>query len=173
MRNCAIFVGRRPIIGGGRLTDRVHAVFIEIPGFRKRAEECRTQLEKWLYTLKNMEKLQENPFKDDSKIFEEVERKMELVGLTPREYEQYRNSLDLYLVNKLIVETAEKEGRQEGERRGERRGLKRGRLEERLRNAKAMWAEGIPMAQITKITGLTAKDIVGDRDEDVAVPAPV
>ena len=115
-----------------------------------------------------MEKLQENPFKDDSKIFEEVERKMELVGLTPREYEQYRNSLDLYLVNKLIVETAEKEGRQEGERRG----LKRGRLEERLRNAKAMWAEGIPMAQITKITGLTAKDIVGDRDEDVAVPAP-
>ena len=116
-----------------------------------------------------MEKLQENPFSDDSKIFEEVERKMELVGLTPREYEQYRNSLDLYLVNKLIVETAEKEGRQEGERRG----LKRGRLEERIRNAKAMWAEGIPMAQITKITGLTAKDIVGDRDEDIAVPAPV
>lgn len=163
--------------GSGELTGRIRAVFLELPSFRKREGECRTQLEKWLFILKNMEKLKEIPFKDESEIFREVEEKMNTVGLTPEEYDRYWNSLDLYRVNRSMMETARKDGIQMGERRGMRKGrkegMKEGEMRERLRTARAMLEEGFTIAQVTRITGLTPKDINGGSGDGSFVPMPV
>ncbi|MCP3655813.1 MAG: Rpn family recombination-promoting nuclease/putative transposase, partial [Herbaspirillum sp.] len=47
------------------------------------------------------------------------------------------------------------EGREEGKQIGEERGLKKGKIE----TAKAMLIEGIPIATIAKVTGLTEEEI--------------
>ncbi len=163
--------------GSGELTGRIRAVFLELPAFRKTASECNTQLEKWLFILNNMEKINEIPFKDDNEIFREVEEKMHTVGLTPEEYDRYWNSLDLYLVNKSMMETAEEDGVKKGLRKGLKEGRKEGRKEgqmiERLKNARAMLAEGIPMKQVTKITGLTPKDFNGGSGDSGLISLPV
>lgn len=137
------------------------------------ASECNTQLEKWLFILNNMEKINEIPFKDYNEIFREVEEKMRTVGLTPEEYDRYWNSLDLYLVNKSMMETAEEDGVKKGLRKGRKEGRKEGQMIERLKNARAMLAEGIPMKQVTKITGLTPKDINGGPGDSGLISLPV
>ena len=120
-----------------------------------------------------MEKINEIPFKDYNEIFREVEEKMRTVGLTPEEYDRYWNSLDLYLVNKSMMETAEEDGVKKGLRKGRKEGRKEGQMIERLKNARAMLAEGIPMKQVTKITGLTPKDINGGPGDSGLISLPV
>ena len=52
-----------------------------------------------------------------------------------------------------------REGRQEGKQEGLQEGLQEGRGEEKRSIARAMKADGIPVVQISKFTGLTPEEI--------------
>ena len=44
-----------------RMTDKLEFVFVEVAKFSKREDELETDLDKWLYLLKNMSTLLERP----------------------------------------------------------------------------------------------------------------
>ena len=46
-------------------TDRIRLIYIEFPFFTKTEQECGTELEQWIYILKNMETLEKMPFKNE------------------------------------------------------------------------------------------------------------
>ena len=44
-----------------QMTDKLEFVFVEVAKFNKREDELETDLDKWLYLLKNMSTLPERP----------------------------------------------------------------------------------------------------------------
>ena len=53
---------------------KLNFVFVELPKFRKTAEELETNADKWLFSLKNLSKLEERPESVQGKVFEKLFR---------------------------------------------------------------------------------------------------
>ena len=54
--------------------------------------KCVTELDRWMYILKNMAHLSEIPWKDENEIFAEIAQVMRVDALTPEEREAYEKS---------------------------------------------------------------------------------
>ena len=52
-----------------RMTDKLEFVFVEVAKFNKREDELETDLDKWLYLLKNMSTLLERPAALRDRVF--------------------------------------------------------------------------------------------------------
>ena len=94
--------------------DKLAFVYAEMPKFNKTIEELDTNIDKWLYVLKNISKLQELPEKLRNKIFMKFFDQAEIANYTKEEYWAYQESLKIYRDNKAVLKTAKEEGRKEG-----------------------------------------------------------
>ena len=118
-------------------------IFLQLPYFRKAEDECETDFERWIYVLKNMDKLQRMPFKLRKAVFQRLEDIVDIASLSKEDRIKYDESIKVYRDN-LVTEAYARE---------------QGREQERLKNARGMKAEGIDAAVIAKITGLTINEI--------------
>ncbi|MCI7654026.1 MAG: hypothetical protein MSS51_07110, partial [Bacteroidales bacterium] len=75
----------------------------------------------------------------------------EIAKYSPKERQDYEDSLRVYRDMKNVLDTAELKGL--------KKGLEQGAFEERRKNAKAMKALGLPLETIAKVTGMSAEDI--------------
>ena len=98
--------------------DKLAFVYAEMPKFNKTIEELDTNIDKWLYVLKNISKLQELPEKLRNKIFMKFFDQAEIANYTKEEYWAYQESLKIYRDNKAVLKTAIEEGRKEGRKEG-------------------------------------------------------
>jgi len=88
--------------------------FVELPRFRKTAEELETNVDRWLFTLKNLSRLKDRPALVQGKIFEKLFELAEIKQLTEENMKQYKKSvLDYYDVQDAM-NYARKEGIEEG-----------------------------------------------------------
>ena len=109
--------------------DKFGLTFIELPRFKKHVPELSTELDRWLYLLKNLTKFDQVPTFLSQPVFGKVFRIAEVCNLN----EQEKMAWDAYLKAKWDNENsmeyakkvATKEGREEGIKRNKRR--KRGR----------------------------------------------
>ena len=139
--------------------------------FDKKAEECDSDFDKWIYVLKHMEALERMPFTAQKKIFKRLAELADSRCLSQEEQEKYDESLKAaddyygvlmsYYMNGIDEGVAKGEARgfAKGEARGFAKGEARGSHHKTLEIAKKMMAKGMDENTIMEITGLTQEEI--------------
>jgi predicted transposase/invertase (TIGR01784 family) len=143
----------------GRLfTDKWEVQTIELPKFRKTEDELETAADKWLYSLKHMEKLPGRPEKLNDKIFSELYENAKIINLTGKDMKAYSKSVLEYDDVISSMNYREMIGRIEG------------RNEERIKFVQNCHKYNMPIGQIAALTSLTEKevsDILAERYESM------
>ena len=115
--------------------DKLTFIYLEMPKFNKSVEELETRFEKWLYVLRNLNRLDRIPEKLRERIFEKVFEVAEIAKFTPAQQLSYEDSLKYYRDLKNSLDTAKEEGFEEGMEIGMLKGLEQG-LEQGLQKGK-------------------------------------
>ena len=84
-------------------TDKMRYVFLQLPSFTKEENECKTDFERWIYVLKNMETLQRLPFKAKQAVFRRLEEIVDIAALSKEDRIKYDESIKVYRDN-LVTE---------------------------------------------------------------------
>lgn len=126
------------------LLEDIKCAFIQLKNFDKRPEECVTGFDKWVFILKNMEKLREVPFRDYKEgLFNRVAEISRVANLSRTELREYEDELKAIRIKNAEIDFSREQGRAEG----------------KLEVARNMKALGLDTTTIVKSTGLTAEEI--------------
>lgn len=131
--------------------DKFGLYYVELANFNRDEHHLVTLLDKWLFVLKNMQRLMERPAALQERVFKKLFEAAEIAKYTPEERKEYEQSQRAYNDIKIAVDTAKKEGRAEGRAEGERKNA--------IKTATAMKNDGMPTNIIAKYTGMTAEEI--------------
>ena len=131
--------------------DKLGYTYIELRKFVKEGPELETDLDKWLYLLKNMSRMDKIPVYLRKPIFEKLFSIAEYTNLTKEEKTMYDSSLKYKWDNKNVLDYAKEEGIQEG--------IEKGKLEEAREIAREMKKDGLPFEQVSKFTKLSIEEI--------------
>lgn len=130
------------------LTDRVRLIFIQLPQFSKSdPEECSSELEEWIFTIKNLKNMESIPFAHRNPVFKRVEDLARKENLTTDERREYERNLKHYQDYYSSILYASKKGMAQGLEKG----LQQGRAEERDTIIAQMKACGMSDEQIAVI----------------------
>ncbi len=117
--------------------------FLQLPLFKKEADECDNQVERWIYLLKNMETLSRLPWAAQSAVFKKLESIADVGAMNRAERLKYDEALKKYRDTISVLEGARMEGR----------------METMMANARKMKAYGLAWDMIAEITGLTIDEV--------------
>ncbi len=123
--------------------DKLTFIYLEMPKFNKTVDELETRFDKWLYVIRNLNRLDKVPDKLREKIFEKLFETAEIAKFTPDQIRSYEDSLKYYRDLKNSLDTAKEEARQERD----------------FEIAKNALKEGLSVEMTQKLTGLTIKQI--------------
>ena len=159
--------------------DKLDFIYVEIAKFDKTVDELSTTFEKWLYVLKNLSRLDNQPQSLRDKVFDRLFTQAEIAKFNPRELREYEDSRKAYRDLKNCLDTAMREGlekgRTEGRAEGRAEGIAEGRAEGRAEGLAEGRAEGrtegiMSTARNLKLMGLSVADIMkatGLSEDDV------
>lgn len=119
--------------------DKLTFIYLEMPKFNKSIDELETRFDKWLYVIRNLNKLDRIPDKLREQIFDKLFETAEIAKFTPEQIRSYEDSLKYYRDLKNSLETAKEEGK--------------------LEIAKNMLKKGFTSGEIADLTGLSKKQI--------------
>ncbi|RKR81733.1 putative transposase/invertase (TIGR01784 family) [Mucilaginibacter gracilis] len=134
--------------------DKLGYTYIELINFVKADTELETDLDRWLYVIKNMKRMDKIPTYLRKPVFEKLFSIAEYTNLTKEEKTMYDSSLKYKWDNKNVLDYAVKEA--DAKAREEER-LKA--LEEKKNIAREMKKDGLPVSQISKFTKLSVEEI--------------
>ncbi len=123
--------------------DKLTFIYLEMPKFNKTIDELETRSDKWLFILRNLNKLDRVPDKLGEHIFEKLFETAEIAKFTPAQIQSYEDSLKYYRDLKNSMDTAKEEGIEEG----------------KIEVAREMLKEGESFEKIIRYTGLTKEQI--------------
>ena len=161
---------------GQPMGDYQRYVFIQLPCFHKSEEDCDTQIDKWIYNIKNMGNTQTVAFKSQSDIFDYLHSVSNVAALDKNERDLYEAALMRARDYNAQMKTARirgheqgfamgiAEGRAEGRAEGIAEGRAEGRAEGLTLTAKKMLEKGYDIATVADITGLSEEDIAHLKD---------
>ena len=94
--------------------DKLKFVYLEMPNFKKKEQDLKNRLDKWLYFIKHLEDFQIIPdiFKDD--IFISAFEKAAIANLNETERQDYEQSLKIFRDNKAVFDFAVENAFDEG-----------------------------------------------------------
>ncbi len=134
-------------INGQLFSPKLGFKFIELPSFNKTAEELETDLDKWLYTLKNMSTLTQVPASLQQGVFFRFFEQAELNRLSKEDLAIYvtnwKNHSDY--INSIAFSRVE--------------GIAEGEMKNKLLTAQTLKQMGFPIDQIFAISGLPIIEI--------------
>lgn len=147
--------------------DKLMFIYLEMPKFTKSVDELETKFDKWLFVLKNLNKLDRVPDKLREDIFIKLFDVAEIAKFEPEEYQQYEDSLKYFRDIKNSFDTAREEGLEEGIEQGIEQGLEQGLEQGKLLGeknkqieiARGMKRDGLHIEAIAKYTGLTHGEV--------------
>ncbi|GAB4124556.1 MAG: Rpn family recombination-promoting nuclease/putative transposase [Raineya sp.] len=172
---------------GKVFNDKLRFIYIEMPKFSKEEKNLKTHLEKWMYVLKNLSKLEEMPSKVKERVFEKLFNSAEIANYSKQEREAYiqsqkyandwKNVLDTTLQEGLEkgIEIGIEQGIQQGIEKGIQQGIEKGLeqgIEQGIEQGKAeamrelalkSIEKGLDDTTIQEITGLKINEIIGLR----------
>jgi len=131
--------------------DKLTFIYLEMPKFEKGAEELETRFEKWLFVLKNLNRLERIPDRLRERIFERLFEVAEVAKLSREELLSYEDSLKYYRDLKNSLDTAFEEGRLEGKLEGKLEGLRAV-----IKNG---IAAGVDVKTLANLTGLSEAEV--------------
>jgi predicted transposase/invertase (TIGR01784 family) len=115
--------------------DKLSFIYLEMPKFNKSVDELETRFDKWLYVIKNLNKLDRIPDKLREQIFNKLFETAEIARFTQDQIRSYEDSLKYYRDLKNSLDTA--------------------RAEKAIEIAKNMLKKGFSYSEISELTGLT------------------
>ena len=127
--------------------DKLTFIYLEMPKFNKTVDELETRFEKWLYVIKNLNKLDRIPEKLKEKIFDKLFESAEIAKFTTEQIRSYEDSLKYYRDIKNSIDTAKEEGKIEG------------KTERNVEIAKKALAKGLSIKDVSELTGMTELEI--------------
>ena len=141
------------------LDDTIFIIFAELRRFGKSLEECKDDLEKMLYIIRNGWSLQNQPAELQNEIFTRLFAACDIPRFDEAKRIQYEKDMFDERRYNGEINTARREGRTEG--------LEEGRVEGRVEVAMNMLAMSIDMETISKATGLSIEEIKHLKDRDL------
>ncbi len=118
-------------------------IYLEMPKFNKTVDDLETRFDKWLFVLRNLNRLDRVPEKLKEQVFEKLFETAEIARFTPDQVRSYEDSLKYYRDLKNSLDTAREEGVIEG-------------IEKVAKNAMKI---GKTISEIIELTGLTKEQI--------------
>jgi predicted transposase/invertase (TIGR01784 family) len=119
-------------------------IYLEMPKFNKTLEQLETRFDKWLYVIRNLNRLDRIPDKLRERIFEKLFETAEIAKFTPDQVMHYEDSLKYYRDLKASLDTKFEEGIAKG-------------IEKVALNA---IKKGMSVEDIIELTGLTKDQIM-------------
>lgn len=134
-------------------------VFIHMTEFTRDPEKCNTELEKIVFSLMNMDKIQRMqtiPFSnEEGDFYSRLATKSRVSALSRDEKEYYdrwlKHEYDRYLQEELAKQNAHKEGRAKG--------IEEGELKKAWESARIMKEKGLDIEFIAEVTGLSIPEL--------------
>ncbi|MBW7874789.1 MAG: Rpn family recombination-promoting nuclease/putative transposase [Candidatus Cloacimonetes bacterium] len=123
--------------------DKLTFIYLEMPKFNKSIDELNTRFDKWLYILKNLERLHQIPDKFKDRIFEKLFKAAEIAQFSKDENMAYQDSLKVFRDLKNSFDTAIEEGHQKGLQKGLEQGRAEGEIRGKLSAILDFYKEGI------------------------------
>ena len=145
----------REDINHKRMTNLLRFTYIATDKFKKTPPELSNILEKWVYLLTNLRRLDGRPEELKDRVFERFFNAAEIARLPKEQQQSYRNRIMSENDWKNAVNFAKKEGLQEGREEGREEGRKIKSKE----IAKNLLADGVSVEQVSKWTGLSESEI--------------
>ena len=102
--------------------DKLTFIYFEMPKFNKQVDELSSKYEKWLYVIRNLNRLDSIPQILQERIFERLFEIAEIAKFTPEQVQSYEDSLKVYRDLKSSLDTAEEKGLKEGLKKGKAEG---------------------------------------------------
>ncbi|QCR24796.1 Rpn family recombination-promoting nuclease/putative transposase [Pontibacter sp. SGAir0037] len=127
--------------------DKLTFIYLEMPKFNKTVDELESRFDKWLYVLRNLNRLDRVPEKLRERVFEKLFEAAEIARFTPEQIRSYEDSLKYYRDLKNSLDTAREEGREEGKH------------QKAIEIAKELLRNRIAVTIISKTTGLPIEQI--------------
>ena len=139
--------------------DKLDFIYVEIAKFDKTIDELSTTFEKWLYVLKNLSRLDNQPQSLRDKVFDRLFTQAEIAKFNPRELREYEDSRKAYRDLKNCLDTAMREGLEKGRTEGRAEGIAEGRAEGIVIAVKAMYSNGMDVDAIAATMNMTTEKV--------------
>lgn len=142
--------------------DKLGYTYIELRNFVKTDSQLETDLDKWLYVLKNMSRMNKIPVYLRKPIFEKLFSIAEYTNLTKEEKAMYDSSLKYKWDNQNVLDYTVKEAVREAVKEADTKAREEERIkafEERKAIARELKKEGLAIAFIAKTTKLSIEEI--------------
>ncbi|MBO9595723.1 MAG: PD-(D/E)XK nuclease family transposase [Niabella sp.] len=97
---------------------KLEFIFLELPNFNLEEETLKTDLEYWMYALKNMAKLEKIPVTLCQKTFQQLFKIAEVANLKKEEYMLYQKAVLDKWTEYSVLKTAEEKGLEMGLEKG-------------------------------------------------------
>jgi len=140
---------------GKVFNEKLRFIYIEMPKFEKQEKELKNHLDKWLYVLKNLTKLDQMPPKVKERVFSKLFRTAEIANYSPKERAAYIQSEKYARDWKNVLETTLLEGMEKGFQEGIEKGIEKAK-EEVVQKA---IQKGFDDETIAELTGISKKEI--------------
>ena len=127
--------------------DKLDFIYVEIAKFDKTVDELSTTFEKWLYVLKNLSRLDNQPQSLRDKVFDRLFTQAEIAKFNPRELREYEDSRKAYRDLKNCLDTATREG------------IEKGRTEGIAIAVKAMYSNGMNVDTIAATMNMSPENV--------------
>lgn len=105
--------------------DKLTFIYLEMPKFQKPADALDSRFDKWMYVIRNLNKLDRIPNELREGIFEKLFEVAEIAKFSKEEAEAYEDSLKSYRDLKNSLDTAFGEGVEKGIEQGIERGIEK------------------------------------------------
>jgi predicted transposase/invertase (TIGR01784 family) len=127
--------------------DKLTFIYLEMPKFTKSLDELESRFDKWLYVIRNLNRLERLPDTLREQVFEQLFDTAEIARFTPDQVRSYEKSLKYYRDMKNSLDTAFDDGKEEG------------RTEEKRQVVINGLQQGLEIKVIATLTGLSVKII--------------
>ena len=138
--------------------DKLKFIYVELPKFTKTLEQLVSHQDKWLYLLRHLPDLDEQPRPFQDAVFLQLFEIAEISNFSPDEQDSYQSSLKYYRDLNNVIDTSRQEGLEEGIEQGIERGIEQGRQAEKIAIARSLLGQ-LPIETISQTTGLTVAEV--------------
>jgi predicted transposase/invertase (TIGR01784 family) len=142
-----------------KFSDKLKFVYIQLPRFTKRIDELETNVDSWLYLLRNLEKFESRPAEVQGYIFERLFHLPLYNRLNSNEMDAYKKSVKNYDDIREAILFAEEYSFSRGEKLGINIGEKRKDKQNRTEFAIKCYRKGMSIAEIADLTDLSAETV--------------
>ena len=153
------------------LDETIIIIFAEIARFDKRGDECRTDIDRMCYLLKNSAKLYTENLRNQpewlkQEVFMEILKACEIAGFSKKKRIQYDKDMydekrfysELYTARREGIEEGMEKGKAEGRAEGRAEGKAEGRAEGKAEAIRTMISAGIPVETVASAFGMTVEE---------------